>query len=345
MQEIIIFGAKSIALGAYLAIKELYCGYRVIGFMVSSMRGNSDVVCGLPVQEISHSKDKTIPVLVAIPEEAQERVADTLKRQGFEKVICLTSRKEAELMSRYYNKTGKFRGIRESIIDVYAAKFHRDRPLRNSYTLPDWVKMIQVGAALTQERVADLTDDTGENISGKNVNYCELTALYWIWKNRLCEDDGAEYCGLFHYRRFLDISDEDVARMKQNKVDVILPYPMIHEPDIREHHDRYVREDDWMAMRQALRELQPSYAETYDRIFGQQYMYHYNMLIARKEVLREYCQWLFPILERTEELSRPKGCERADRYIGYLGENLLTLYFMYHQESLNIVHTGRIMLT
>lgn len=39
-------------------------------------------------------------------------------------------------------------------------------------------------------------DNTGENISAKNPYYCELTGLYWLWKNT-----EAEYKGLVHYRR------------------------------------------------------------------------------------------------------------------------------------------------
>lgn len=355
MIKLAIYGAKSLALGTCLAIQELYPEYPVQGFIVKSRQDNPDTLAGLPVWELKDVKEKEIHILIAVPENLHKEIIEDLHQYGFFHYTCMDSIKEARLMEEYFTRIGEFPSIHTCLggtqkagLRVYMAKSHKDHMLQNPYQLPEWVTPIQVGAVLCGERTEEVGDDEGENISVKNGNYCELTALYWMWKNRLQgslpNSDDADYYGLFHYRRILHMDEEDIFKLKENDIDTVLPYPTLHEPDIREHHARYVKETDWRAMLRALEELQPEYAKAFPSILSQPYLYNYNMLIAKRRVLLDYCGWLFPILERTEELSTPRGNDRSDRYIGYLGENLMTLYFMYHKRDLHIAHTGRIML-
>ena len=57
---------------------------------------------------------------------------------------------------------------------------------------------IQVGKIKTHLNLPYISDETGDSIAHKNLNYCELTAWYWLWKN----EDLPAYVGLCHYRRF-----------------------------------------------------------------------------------------------------------------------------------------------
>ena len=56
---------------------------------------------------------------------------------------------------------------------------------------------VQVGSE-GKTKIEEYTqDNTGNNISLKNPYFCELTGLYWAWKNL-----EAENIGLVHYRRY-----------------------------------------------------------------------------------------------------------------------------------------------
>ena len=281
----------------------------------------------------------------------QPEIEETLENYGFRNYRRLDSERWDELMKMFHIKLGRFLplsalpvGYNNPFIRIYMAKSHKDRPLKHHGSLPEYIYPIQVGAGNCDIRIADIADDRGDNISKKNVNYSELTGLYWIWKNKLCnsgapEGENGQYYGLVQYRRLFDFSNDDLLRLVDNDVDVVLPYTMPYDPDIHEHHKRYLKEADWNALLTALSELQPEYADYFPEVLEQQYLYNYNVILAKKSVLRDYCEWLFPILERTEELSIPKGSDRADRYIGYMGETLETLYFMKNKDRLEIVHT------
>ena len=358
--KIAVFGAQGYALGTYDALTTLYPEQGVECFLVSSLKGNASMLGGKPVVEVepfsaglSEDEKKDYLIYIATPDNIQDEIVALLDGYGFSNYIKVDSAKWTELMDGYFKASGGLvtlaslpSGDKKPSINYYMAKFYKDRELKTKINLPHFVHPLQVGAALTDVRVSDLVDSEGENISRKNPNYCELTGLYWIWKNALCigGDTDNQYYGLCQYRRMFEFSDEDLRRLTGNDVDVVLPYPLPYEPNIHAHHERYIKDVDWKALNQALRELQPEYADAFEDILNQRYLFNYNVILAKKKVLRDYCAWLFPILERTEELSVPKGADRADRYIGYMGETLETLYFMCNSNNLNIVHTNCRML-
>ena len=356
--QLAIFGAQGYALGAYEALSGLYPRRMVPFFIVSKIGNNAPELGGVPVKELavvssemSKEDKQNLEVVIATPENVQPEIEETLENYGFRRYSRLDSERWGELMKMFHIKLDRFLplsalpvGYNKPFIRIFMAKSHKDRPLKNMASLQDYVYPLQVGMANADIKIADLTDDKGENISEKNCNYSELSGLYWIWKNKLCAEgtpDGNEgqYYGLAQYRRMLVFSEDDLLRLPDNDVDAVLPYPMPYEPNINAHHKRYLKDVDWNALLTALKELQPKYADAFPSILEQQYLYNYNVILAKKSVLREYCEWLFPILERTEELSVPKGCDRADRYIGYMGETLETLYFIKNRDRLNVVHT------
>lgn len=353
--DLAIYGAQGMALGAYEAIRSL-CPERNVRYFIVTERGiNAKMLGGLPVVELNdlvrdmQDKEKAdLEILIATPENVMSQIEEALDNVGLHCHERLTSVRWAQLMSYHYAKSGEFMplgalpiGCTKAKLCVYMAKFYKDKSLREDYQMQEWIHPVQVGAALCEERVAELLDCTGDNISVKNGNYSELTALYWAWKNgmntQMAEQEN-DYYGLCHYRRILELSEEDILRMSGNGIDAVLPYPMPYEPSIDVHHERYLARADWEALLAALQELSPEYAKALPDILQQRYLYNYNIMILRAPVFRKYCEWLFPILERTEQLSVPRGSERHDRYIGYMGETLSTLYFMTNKDGLKIAH-------
>lgn len=89
---------------------------------------------------------------------------------------------------------------------------------------------VHVGRVLYPDREFGYQSDAeGDNISIKNPYYCELTALYWAWKNLK-----ADYVGLAHYRRHFSLKTvhrggwNSVLTGKQAEIlcrkhDIILP--------------------------------------------------------------------------------------------------------------------------
>lgn len=150
-------------------------------------------------------------------------------------------------------------------------------------------------------------DNSGEHISYKNPYYCELTGLYWAWKN--LNDD---YIGLVHYRRHFgkkivgrDIFDctlkTDELQSMMGKYKVFVPRKRKYYIETLYSHYAHTHYSDQLDItREIISEKYPEYVSSYDIVVNQTYGYMFNMTIMQKEYLDQYCSWLFDILYELE---------------------------------------------
>ncbi len=348
----VIYGAQGIALSVYKAYIVANPTDEILGFVVTSKEGNPVSLAGLPVIELrtfsAECTDKNgVQVIVATPKTVMDEIVKLLNNEGFTNIILA----EREYLNNIYTKAFKAgndikslyalsEGVKIPKLNIYMACSKYDKALKRKYDIPNYISPIHVGAAGPDNMKALIFDNTGDNISKENPNYCELTALYWQWKNVLNKASDTDYYGLCQYRRMLDLSESDLTRLSANDIDVVLPFPLMYEPNIEAHRKRYIKDGDWNALMRAIEHQHPDQIPKIKEILNQQSLYNYNVIIAKRGVLVDYCQWLFGILAEVEELSVPKCSERADRYIGYMGETLETIYFMMNADRLNIAFAG-----
>lgn len=182
-----------------------------------------------------------------------------------------------------------------------------------------------------------LGDDTGDNISSKNTNYCELTGLYWAWKNLKCD-----YIGLCHYRRYFahTVSGSDMEKKKLailqrtdyekflKQYDVILPKQRNYFIEtVRSQYEHAHNKNDLALTEQIVAELYPEYSEAFNNVMGRTKLHIFNMFVMKKEKFDEYCQWLFTILFELEtriDISNYNQYEA--RVFGFLSERLLNVW-------------------
>jgi len=194
------------------------------------------------------------------------------------------------------------------------------------YHIPDYCLPIEVGAALRNNFHYGLRDNSNDdNISQKNKLYNEMTGLYWIWKN-----NNHKYVGLYHYRRILNLNNEKIHNYLR-KYDFILPKKLQVNPTCEEQYRRVHVENDWEIMINVLKEIRPEYYVTSKNIFQNNFLYHCNIFITKKEELDKYCKWLFPLLEMIENrLDLRERDEYQSRAMGFICERLFTLYVLHN---------------
>lgn len=177
-------------------------------------------------------------------------------------------------------------------------------------------------------------DNLGDNISEKNKSFCELTGLYWIWKN----DKASEVAGMVHYRRYLkDINSgkrkvpitEESMRKILMKYDMILPKKEKFPASVGYAYRMMHYAKDLEVTRNVIVERHSEYLNAFDEIMNGRELHICNIMVCRKPLFDEYCEWLFDILfevERRIDISDYDS--RQKRVFGYLAERLLNVWVM-----------------
>lgn len=216
----------------------------------------------------------------------------------------------------------------------------------------DWMSVNMIG------------DNTGNNISSKNPNYCELTAQYWAWKN--CQDD---YIGFMHYRRHLNfnlnkkfqenkfglidadylnnfylqkfgLTENNIQRVVE-KYDIVTVEPWdVTIVNSKNNYDHYASSDnklhieDYNCALEILATKYPEYKTDIEIYNNSKLGYYTNIFVMSRSVFEEYCSWLFDILFEVEKrVDISKYDFQEARIFGYISEWLFGIYLTHKKRT------------
>ena len=241
-------------------------------------------------------------------------------------------------------------------VTIYVAA-HKEEQL----DLPDGYRICQVNAERNGKWSGNIIhDNDGDNISLKNDSFCELTALYELWKN-----SNSDIKGLVHYRRFF-ADDTSISflnylnttipkRYLYNRIlgkksivqylknyDVIVEYPRAPYP-VNAYEDllRFVFPENIRALSDVISTSFPEYEKSYWSVLASTNISYLNMFIARNEIFSAYCEWLFQVLFKLKDRIDIENYDaQHKRIFGYLGEVLLNVWLL--RNNLKVKYAYRV---
>ena len=184
-------------------------------------------------------------------------------------------------------------------------------------------------------------DNTGENISAKNPTFCELTGLYWAWKNL-----DADYIGLAHYRRHFGrkgrgepishvLTEEEAVRLLAGKDGILPGKRKYYIENLYSHYVHTMHPEPLDITGEIIREKYPAYVDAFEGLKKRTSAHMFNMMILRKDHLDAYCTWLFDILFELEQRVDAAYDAFHARFFGRVSELLLDVWLS--QQNLDMV--------
>ena len=217
--------------------------------------------------------------------------------------------------------------------DIFICMHHKyDIPVKN-----DVYKLISCGG---NDIEGAILDNTGDNISHLNGCYCELTGIYWVWKNWELKD----YVGFCHYRRYFEFMD-NLPSLNDIDADIIITEPLdLHVSNFNYYDVNHNAKDFSLVIDIA----ENKFGVYSDEFVAGQYMSARNMFIMNKELFNEYCEFLFGVLDEyckikgiksmvdvycqvlnDKDYGDPTKYKYQSRITGFLAERLMNIWIMW----------------
>ena len=191
--------------------------------------------------------------------------------------------------------------------------------------LPEGYKTLCVGG-YSEPGEIDCTE--GENIERLNIKLNELTALYWIWKHT-----NDPITGLAHYRRFFLGADGDILTLTEaeqllNNCDIICHSYNLDFLTVKTNIITMGLVGGQVAYDFVWSRLPDGYREAFDQVMNSHHYYVCHLFVTRREILEEYCKWLFSFITEAAKDYIPRiGCDPQEkRAVGYIAEALLSVW-------------------
>lgn len=224
-------------------------------------------------------------------------------------------------------------------LNIYQV-FHKPYPHNANCS---WITPITVSG---YRQGGAVNDSDGENISELNPYYCELTALYWMWKH-----NKSSYIGLYHYRRYMsyiadetftspdkyvqvDPTDQNLTYLTQESqlhalhkklavFDVVLPRKLTQIPSVGGLYMQLHAQEPWQAFIGALNQKYPHHAKEIEYFSQSTDTTVCNMFVMKSVVYEAYCKDLFEIVDLVYHKVGAPYDSWNNRYPGFLAERFL----------------------
>lgn len=224
-----------------------------------------------------------------------------------------------------------------------------------------WIQPVSVGRFAHEAMVSDAV---GDHISALNPYYCELTAIYWAWKN-----DRSPYVGFYHYRRYLNfvvdntwqgpfgfsmpLSDTTLAYLSHDQqkeqalrllsvCDVVIPRRHAQETSVEAQYLKFHPVEPWNHFKRLISERYPAgnrYLQTFEL---SNLSTTCNMFLMPRSIFEVYCRELFAVIDPIWQQWGPRWGPYLDRYPGFLAERFLGLWL--HMKGLRTMEVPMLLL-